>query len=122
MNNGNYGSLWLQSIATFTRHLSPEEETRQLLSVLTETPTPAPTDTDPASITNCIQLGTLYKVEARTLAWRVLLRFDPSDPSSGGYEFYVPAEHLNETGSIHNVTKIEGQNQYLHMYAPTAAF
>jgi hypothetical protein len=37
MKGTTYGSLWIQSVKAFERHLTPEEEIKQAVAVLGET-------------------------------------------------------------------------------------
>lgn len=122
MNGTNYGSLWIQSVKSFERHLTPEEEVKQAVAVLGETPLRLPADADRARITDCIQIGTLFKLEAKTAAWHAFLRFDPTAPLVGDYEIHGPGQHRNEIGRVQSVTSIEGQDRFMQRYAMLAPF
>jgi hypothetical protein len=60
-----YGVGKLQS---FAKKLTPKEEIKQALAVLSETPLRAQADSERAAITDCIQIGTLLKIEAKAAA------------------------------------------------------
>jgi hypothetical protein len=79
-------------------------------------------DSERAEITDCIQIGTLFKIEARATAWHALLRFDSDDPTAGDYELHIPSRRHHEVGRVHAVTSIEGHDRYLHQYALIASF
>jgi hypothetical protein len=116
------GSVWRRSPTAFANALTPEEEIQQALAVLGQTPLRVQADSERAEITDCIQIGTLFKIEARATAWHALLRFDSADPTAGDYELHIPSQHQHEVGRVHSITPIEEQDRYLHQYALIAGF
>src|ERR1039457_3657982 len=109
MSTTTYGSIWRRSAKAFAKRLAPEEEIQQALAVLGQTPLRARADSERAQVTDCIQIGTLFKIETKSAAWHALLRFDAADPTAGDYELHIPSEHHHEVGSVNSVTPIEGQ-------------
>ncbi len=119
----SYGSIWRRSVTELAKKLTPDEEIQQALAVLGQTPVRAHAESERADITDCIQIGTLFKVEARAAAWHALLRFNIADINAGDYELDIIAERPPaEEGRIHSVTAIEGQDRYMHQYALIANF
>ena len=116
------GSVWRRSVTVFAKALAPEEEIEQAIAVLSQTPLRVRADSERAEITDCIQIGTLFKIEARATAWHALLRFDSADPTAGDYDLHIPSQHQHEVGRVDSVTPIEGQDRYLHQYALIAGF
>ena len=116
------GSVWRRSATAFAKALAPEEEIEQALAVLGQTPLRVRADSERAKITDRIQIGTLFKIEARATAWHALLRFDSAHPTVGDYELHMPSQRQHEVGRVHSVSAIEGQDRYLHQYALIAGF
>jgi hypothetical protein len=122
MPSASYGSIWRRSVTELAKKLTPDEEIQQALAVLAQTPVGAHAESERADITDCIQIGTLFKVEARAPAWHALLRFDIADISAGDYALHIIAQRHQEAGCIQSVTAIEGQDRYMHQYALIANF
>jgi hypothetical protein len=116
------GSVWRRSVTAFAKPLAPEEEIEQAIAVLSQTPLRVRADSERAEITDCIQIGTSFKIEARATAWHALLRFDSADPAAGDYELHISSQRHHEVGRVQAVTSIEGQDRYLHQYALIASF